>query len=526
MIKENKTGIILIVTGAFLFNILFWQELIAVNILFFDLFIVSCLVYLYPSSKNKQVVRYTLVAHAVCIATVIVHNTELSKMAMMVTLLLLFAFAEYNHRSAWYAGGAIALNFTFFIAGFSSLLRGSGSRPPPKLKIRTLLRFAVFPILIVGVFFIIYNSANTVFAGMAAKAAIQIELFFGHFFDWVSFDRLLFLLMGMYFTGSLLIRPQIIKWETAEAALKDDLLRARRSPKRNKNIVWYYITEAVMGKLAKGALALKNEHTIGLISLALLNVLLLIINTIDINYLWFNFTYHPGINLTEMIHEGTELLILSLLLAMLVLLFFFRGNLNFYQRNKWLKTGAYAWIIQNAILVISVLVRDYYYIKLTGLAYKRIGVLAFLLLVLTGLVTVLIKITWKKTTYYLLRVNAWAVVILFVISTMIDWDMLIAKYNVRRSDTVKLDLPFLLSLSDRVLPVLDANMALLKQRETEINAYGANIARCSNCVEQLVQDRRKNYLREQLTYSWLSWNYADAITKKYLNKPVLVAGNK
>ena len=53
MIKENKTGIILIVTGAFLFNILFWQELIAVNILFFDLFIVSCLVYLYPSSKKQ-----------------------------------------------------------------------------------------------------------------------------------------------------------------------------------------------------------------------------------------------------------------------------------------------------------------------------------------------------------------------------------------------------------------------------------------------------------------------------------------
>ena len=51
---------------------------------------------------------------------------------------------------------------------------------------------------------------------------------------------------------------------------------------------------------------------------------------------------------------------------MLVLLFFFRGNLNFYKKNKWLRYGAYAWIFQNMVLVVSVLLRAKYYFVYYG----------------------------------------------------------------------------------------------------------------------------------------------------------------
>src|SRR4029078_3225426 len=128
-------------------------------------------------------------------------------------------------------------------------------------------------------------------------------------------------------------------------------------------------------------------------------------NCVDITYVWFGFTYNNDINLSEYVHEGTGLLIFSILLAMVLLLFFFRGNLNFYKQNKWLRAGAYAWLLQNSILAVSVLFRDYYYIQHYGLAYKRIGVLIFLAMVLMGLITVFIKIQKRKTAYYLLRVN-------------------------------------------------------------------------------------------------------------------------
>ena len=515
--KNPKLGITVIITGALLFNLLFWQEQVAINSLLFDLFIAGSLFSLYPDAKNNRIVKYLLAAHLVCIAAVIINNTMLSKLAMGMTLLLVFAFAEYSHRSVWFAGGSMVLNFTLFVAGFSSLLRTSNLYRKRNLKLGKVIRFAVFPLFIVAVFFFIYNLANSIFSGIVADISNKIGQFFNSFFELISMERLLFLLAGIYITGALLIRAKSNGLEKAEAGLGDNLFRERKKRGGANSSFLFDIVSSVMGRLAKGVLALKNEYTVDLISLCLLNLLLLIINFIDINYLWFNFNFHPGINLTTMIHEGTELLILSLVLAMIVLLFFFRGNLNFYKRTKWLKAVSYVWLIQNGILVISVLIRDYYYIKLMGLAYKRIGVLIFLILTLFGLVTVMIKITWKKTTYYLMRVNAWAVVMLFVIGTTFNWDVLIAKYNISHSDRITLDLPFLLTLSDRTLPVLDQHIDVLKKREYELNREGVSLGSCNGCIEMILRDWENNYLKNQHQYSWLSWNYADAATIKYFD---------
>ena len=147
-----------------------------------------------------------------------------------------------------------------------------------------------------------------------------------------------------------------------------------------------------MGRFANGIMALRNELTVGIISLALLNALLLSINIIDIIYVWLGFSYKSTMNLSAYVHEGAGMLIFSIVLAMVVLLFFFRRNLNFYKKNKYLRYGAIIWIVQNIILVISVFIRDYYYFVHMGMAYKRIGVMIFLVLVLTGLITVFIKI--------------------------------------------------------------------------------------------------------------------------------------
>jgi hypothetical protein len=224
--------------------------------------------------------------------------------------------------------------------------------------------------------------------------------------------------------------------------------------------------------------------------------------------------------LYKLVHEGTELLILSIVLAMLVLLFFFKGNLNFYQRNKWLKYGAYAWVIQNVILVMSVLLRDYYYIRHHGLAYKRIGVLVFLLMVIIGLMTVLIKISLKKTNYFLFRVNAWAGLLILVLATTIHWDSMIASYNLAHQNKVQLDVKFLLSLSDKTLPILHQNMELLKISEQRLQSAADNSSseNCDTCFVKNLVAREKNFMKEQQQYTWLSWNYADEYVNRYFKK--------
>jgi hypothetical protein len=221
-----------------------------------------------------------------------------------------------------------------------------------------------------------------------------------------------------------------------------------------------------------------------------------------------------------MVHDGTELLIISIVLAMLILIVLFKGNLNFYKKNKWLKVGAYAWILQNVVLVISVFLRDYYYIVFFGLAYKRIGVLFFLIAVLTGLATVFIKIRYGKTNYFLFRVNAWAGIFMLVAATVINWDQMIASYNFSNNAKVPVDLDFAFSLSDQALPTIDKYRDILIERQNRIKnepVTGGDTV-CTTCYVEKLNERRDNFLKSEQSYSWLSWNYADAQVKRYFGK--------
>jgi hypothetical protein len=282
-----------------------------------------------------------------------------------------------------------------------------------------------------------------------------------------------------------------------------------------------------MGKYAGGILALKNENRTAIVTLFLLNALLLFINCVDIIYVWFGFSYNNDVNLSEYVHEGTGLLIFSILLAIILLLFFFRGNLNFYKQNKWLRMGAYVWLFQNAVLVVSVLFRDYYYIEHFGLAYKRIGVLIFLLLVLIGLVTIFVKIQQRKTAFYLLRVNAWVVIIILVVSSCVHWDETIARYNLSKKDTIALDVKFLLTLSDKVLPLLEENKEVLQRNDkSRFNEEGEFLYRSALPPMQVLQNRTNEFFSTQKTYTWLSWNVADASIGKELSREIQLSAVK
>lgn len=519
---------LLVLAGGILFSLVFWQEKLGINTVLFDVFILAALFYLYANARQNAVVRWLVFGHLICLAMVIVHNTLLSKIAFTTTLLLIAGFAEYVHRSAWFAGGSVLLNIIMCVASFAEQFKSQHKVPRKGKAIGRFIRFAIFPVLLLVIFFVIYLNSNSVFLSMASRFELQVQRFFSALFGVFSPERLVFLCLGIYITGSLLLRSRLDYFSQKESNCKDELQRTRISWKRRLQRPFFQFIETVMGRFSKGMLALKNENTTGIISLLLLNILLLVINCIDISYLWFNFDYMGEVFLTKMLHEGTELLIVSIVLAMLVVLFFFKGNLNFYRNNKWLKYGAFAWIIQNSVLVISVLLRDYYYIARYGLAYKRIGVLFFLLMVLVGLATVFIKIWQKRTSYFLFRVNAWAGIILLVLASTIHWDEFIAGYNLARKDRVPLDVEFLLSLSDKTLPLLDKNIAVLQQQEDAAlkgrPVRGANMSTrdCDSCFVEWLQLRKTAFLAEQRQLSWLSWNYADNYTKNYFNTKVTI----
>jgi hypothetical protein len=163
---------------------------------------------------------------------------------------------------------------------------------------------------------------------------------------------------------------------------------------------------------------------------------------------------------------------------------------------------------------LSVFNRDYYYISHYGLAYKRIGLLFFLAMVLAGLFTVFLKIYYTKTVYFLLRINAWTAIILLVFASCINWDETIAQYNLARKSTIPLDIPFLLSLSDKTLPLLQKNKEIF-EKDSSINEEYYYNGSFHNAID-FFEYRKKDFIIQQNNYTWLSWNVADAYVKKEL----------
>ena len=520
--KTPTLKIVLLGAGTILFNIIFWQEKFAVNALLFDAFILLSVFNLYPAAFTKPAMKWLLLAHIITLATLIIHNTLLSKMAFSVTLLLVVVFTQFLHRSVWYAAASAFGNYLLFVFSFLEDIRQVKKDGIKSSGIKKILRFSIIPLMIAAVFMLIYSFSNTVFKDVVNSMGIALQRFFTRFFDWFNWQRFGFLILGLFITGGLLLKMRSNYFSEKEFTKHNDLWRRKHNLKKWKESAMFDLLTLFMGRFANGVLALRNENTVGIISLVMLNILLLFINAIDIIYLWFGFSYTPNLNLTDYVHEGTGMLIFSIVLAMLVLLFFFRGNLNFYKKNKWLRYGAYGWIFQNAVLVVSVLLRDYYYIQHMGLAYKRIGVLVFLLMVLMGLITVFIKILQRKTAYYLWRVNGWFGIVLLVAASSVHWDETIATYNLAHKSTIPLDVKFLLSLSDKTLPLLEKNQDVLVDKPI-VKGEGEYLYRSQLTPRDVFDLRKKDFFTAQKTYSWLSWNASDAYVKRNLPKSLITS---
>jgi hypothetical protein len=327
-------------------------------------------------------------------------------------------------------------------------------------------------------------------------------------------------MVGLFLTTVFLLRNKLNYFVTLEKNKTDELKRKRITNRIRETSGFTTIVKQLLGKFATGMMALKNIGNVGLISLVLLNVLLLVVNTIDISYIWFGYKFGDKVNLTSMIHEGTGILIASIVLAIIVLLVVFEGNLNFYRKSKYLKWGAYCWIAQNFLLVISVFLRDYYYIHESGLAYKRIGVLFYLALVMVGLLTVFWKIYKKKTNYYLFRVNAWAVIVLLVFSTAVDWDEWIASYNISHNKNILLPVDFMVNLSNKALIVLDKERDVLKGQQQLLLSQGVNWPYRME-LDDLIDWRIKQYKEQQASYSWLSWSYSDQLLMNHFSATIV-----
>ncbi|WP_435623147.1 DUF4153 domain-containing protein [Flagellimonas sp.] len=183
---------------------------------------------------------------------------------------------------------------------------------------------------------------------------------------------------------------------------------------------------------------LRSQQTLGSIIFLSLNLLLLFFLVTDFIYL-FKSVPISNSGHSRAVHEGVYALMFSIVCAILVILYFFRGDLNFYKGNQHIKNLAYLWVGLNIILVVFTSYKNYQYVQALGFTYKRIGVFVYLLLTLIGLVTTYIKVAQVRSFVFLLRRNTMIAFYCLIISSSIPWDKAITWYNIAHIQNPDLD---------------------------------------------------------------------------------------
>lgn len=491
----TTTRKILLVLGAILFDVLFWDQLQGVNLLLWTVFVVVVVgVTDDAAARRSPAWRAVALGALLAAAGTAYYGSGVAELATWVSLGLLVGFANQPQ---------VRLLSNAFLTGVANGWRVLGALLGALRTVRLVSgplrrawyygRLLLVPGVLLLIFHVLFIAANPRYALLVGNVGAWLAKQLEWLFKRLSVPHVLFFLFGSVVTAGLLLRVAV-PWFSAWEVGRSEFIQRLRRPRQRRLPTAY-------APLTTSPIALRKEYLAALAALVLVNGLLLVVNVIDVQWLWFGFEPGPKFDLAQFVHEGTYVLILSILLAMAIVLYFFRRNLNFYARAaRRLRPLATVWVVQNAVLAVSVGLRNYYYISHMGLAYKRVGVYAFLLLTLFGLLTVLLKIWQRRSAFALVRLNAWAVYGVVLLLALGNWEIWIARFNLQPRFAASLDEEFLLDMPPRVLP------ELLQHVEAFRKPLGPGLPLGST----ILGDHVGEFLKEYPQRDWQSWTYADA----------------
>ncbi|MBH8558212.1 DUF4153 domain-containing protein [Hymenobacter negativus] len=446
---------VLLLLGVVLFDYLFWREGGGVNMLVFTVFILVVQFVLLPrhAAVRRSGYFWLMVGGSLFGAAMMaVYGSAVAALACMASVLMLLGYVNQPH---------LKLVLYALLTAANSLaqawLRVLQSVRPPRNAGAGVRRgwfygrLFLVPLGILGAFHLLFAVANPRYDALSGQVLAQLGEWLAQLLPDISIGHLLFISLGFLVTTGVVVAVPVYYFADHESRFGEFIRRQR------DRVASFGVRRPDFSFRDTRMLDLRKEFLAAAAVFGLVNVLLLAVNAIDINWLWFGFEPAPDFDLAQFVHEGTYVLIFSILLAMGIVLWFFRRNLNFYQPGlPWLRWGATVWVMQNAVLAISVGLRNYYYILNSGIAYKRIGVCFFLLLVFFGLVTVLLKIWQRRSAYSLIRLNSLAVYAVLLLLAAGNWEVWIAEYNLQ-GNFPSIDAGFLLTMPGRALPTLLAH---------------------------------------------------------------------
>jgi hypothetical protein len=362
---------------------------------------------------------------------VFIYGDKVSVFANFISLLMMSAYSMNPRNSVlvsvFQSFCSVSVSFAFMIT--DGIERKQKRIAEGKSNGRGWKKFWIgmiaFAVLLV--FFSIYRQSNVLFDDLAR----HIDLSFISP-AWIGFTTVgALLLYGYYYHHSI---EQLSAWD---AGISGHVVRSEKDS-------WL-----------DSLLSISSEKFAGVLLLSLLNFLLLVVNFLDVKFIFGGMATLPaGVTFSEYVHQGVGMVIVSIIMAMCIILYFFRGRMNFETGNSALKNLALLWIAQNAVMIISACWRNNLYIDSYGLTYKRIGVYVYLVLALFGVLSIAWKVLGQRSNMFLFRINSWFAFCMLVASCTVNWDLFITRYNLGLK--TPFDVTYFSSLSEKnFIPVLD-----------------------------------------------------------------------
>lgn len=481
-----------------LYSFLFYEQSAGINFTIFSLVLIGSLFAKDKSLLKNPSWRFAAIGsiitsiligyygNTLCVIANIISLSYLSAMSVRPnsSLLMGLLFSAYSYCSS--------LIFMFI----AYIERKANPEPDQKNTPKKKIALIIIPLIVTIIFFFMYRASNALFDDLASKIN----------FDFISFSWIAFTLGGFILLYGFFYHRKISTLAAIDETASNNL------DSQNNNTI------SLFGK----KLSLDEEEFSGRIMLILLNGLLLLVNCLDINFLFIDGKLPKDMSYSQFVHQGIGVLITSILIAIAIILFYFRGALNFYKKNRVLKLLAYFWIIQNAFMLLSTAFRNEMYINEYGLTYKRIGVFIYLLLTLIGLLTTIIKILKSKSNHFLFRINGVLFYSLLIVSCFFSWDDIITSFNTKKAHWLEKN--YLVELSGTNLPQLfvlkhdtiNRNKEFrLKTQDTSLDYLTTNNNQGSDFDTELNR-KLVLFVDNYETQSWKSWYYDEQSTYNQL----------
>ncbi|MFV8358221.1 DUF4173 domain-containing protein [Flavobacterium sp. XS1P32] len=391
-----------ILASSFIFTLLFYNEDLGLNWAIFGMIQTVLICYFFQEKFTTRLHLILVVASVLSCFAFAWYGDFSSFFAMALSII----FLQFKtHKPKLKMLQALPLALINGIASLGRILMFSQYLPKRKVNndfAKKLIAYFVIPILFLGLFLIVYSFGSDHFS----------SLFAGYYLDIDVWQAFVITALGFFISFTFWNY-----WIPEICYEKNDVLDSdfkQEAKTQNHNSFSF--------------LDIDFERRSGEITLFLLNILLLVFIT-TYNYEQF-FEVVEKSNLSSDTLERVTAVVFSIIMAICVILFYFKGGFNFDVKAQNLKKLAKIWIFLNGILILSAIIKNSEYVSYFGLTYKRLGVFAFLILAIVGLVIAFFKIINQKTNAYLFNQMIWYFYGTVLLCSFLNWGNLITNYNI------------------------------------------------------------------------------------------------